>query len=188
MEAVYLICFIGAGCVSGLAARTGRPGSGFPFAGTFVVALMAVVGYNSRWVGATPPKPALFLVALLAGGLAWLGVRFASSRWSPSWAIRVGATPDRQPPKSISQIPVGDVKASSPGLPVTSPGFGDVSLREVMTPKTMIVGIEWEATATDAVKAVSSSGHSRLAVYQEDLDHIVGVVQEVLRHVRGVPA
>jgi CBS domain containing-hemolysin-like protein len=50
-----------------------------------------------------------------------------------------------------------------------------------MTPKTMIVGVKSEATATDAVKAASSSGHSRLAVYDEDLDHIVGVV-----HVYGL--
>jgi Mg2+/Co2+ transporter CorC len=182
MEAVYLIFFIGAACVAGLAVQAGRRGSGFPLVSTFAVALLAIVGYNSRWVGgAFPPKSAPILVALFAAGLAWVGIRSVAARWSPSWLDRRWGVSERRPPKPISRFPLGEGKGSPPGLPVTSPTFGDVSLREVMTPKTMIIGVEWEATATDAVQAASSSGHARLAVYREDLDHIAGVV-----HVYGL--
>ena len=102
MEAVYLIFFIGAACVAGLALHAGRPGSGFPIVGTFAVALLAVVGYNSRWVGGDlPPKSAPILVALVAAGLAWVGIRSVAARWSPSWLDRTWGVPQRRPPKSI---------------------------------------------------------------------------------------
>ncbi|MDX1576918.1 MAG: hemolysin family protein [Gemmatimonadota bacterium] len=55
--------------------------------------------------------------------------------------------------------------------------------REVMTPRTDIVAVPVEATPDEIVEAAASSGFSRLPVFEESLDRIVGiiVVKDLLR-------
>lgn len=48
--------------------------------------------------------------------------------------------------------------------------------REVMTPRPDIVAIEADATAQEILSVVATSGFSRLPVYRESLDDIIGVV------------
>jgi len=55
--------------------------------------------------------------------------------------------------------------------------------REVMTPRPDIVAIEADATAQEILSVVATSGFSRLPVYGESLDNIIGiiVVKDLLR-------
>jgi putative hemolysin len=54
--------------------------------------------------------------------------------------------------------------------------FGDTVVREVMTPRTRIQGIPDTATLEQAWKAFRDSRHSRLPVYRETIDDIVGIL------------
>jgi putative hemolysin len=48
--------------------------------------------------------------------------------------------------------------------------------RGVMTPRVDVFGLEAPVTYADVAKAVRRSGHSHFPVYQEDLDHLLGVL------------
>jgi CBS domain containing-hemolysin-like protein len=61
--------------------------------------------------------------------------------------------------------------------------LGDMTAREVMTPRVDVVALSVPVTLDDVTRAVRESGHSRFPVYEEDLDHLVGVlfVKDLLR-------
>jgi CBS domain containing-hemolysin-like protein len=54
--------------------------------------------------------------------------------------------------------------------------FGDTLVREIMTPRTEIIAIEETATMRELKDVMVSSKFSRIPVYRERIDHIVGVV------------
>src|SRR5437660_12451163 len=54
--------------------------------------------------------------------------------------------------------------------------IGDKTVREIMIPRTDIVAIEETATLKDIVKVFKEFRHTRMPVYEEDLDHIVGLL------------
>jgi CBS domain containing-hemolysin-like protein len=54
--------------------------------------------------------------------------------------------------------------------------FGDLDARQVMIPRTSMSAIPATATIDEILAVATESGHSRLPVYEGDLDHIVGVI------------
>jgi CBS domain containing-hemolysin-like protein len=54
--------------------------------------------------------------------------------------------------------------------------FGDTCVREVMTPRPDLVTIEADATLDDLRTVLRDQGYSRLPVYKESLDNILGFV------------
>ena len=54
--------------------------------------------------------------------------------------------------------------------------FGDTVAREVMVPRIDMVCVADTDTVADALRVVRAEGHSRLPVYHESIDQIVGVV------------
>ncbi|MHC4247565.1 MAG: hemolysin family protein [Planctomycetota bacterium] len=62
--------------------------------------------------------------------------------------------------------------------------LGDADVAEIMTPRTDMVSISVSAALDEAVTVATDSGHSRLPVYGENRDDIVGVlyVKDLLRH------
>src|SRR5256712_5167546 len=54
--------------------------------------------------------------------------------------------------------------------------IGDKTVREIMIPRTDIVAIERTAPLREIVKVFKEHRHTRTPVYEEDLDHIVGLV------------
>lgn len=63
--------------------------------------------------------------------------------------------------------------------------FTDTTVRDVMVPRVDIVAVPRQATVRDAVDRALAEGHSRLPVYEGDLDRLVGVVyaKDLLRYV-----
>ena len=61
--------------------------------------------------------------------------------------------------------------------------FADTSVREVLTPRTEILALEAQTPCPEALHAMIESGFSRMPVYEEDLEHIIGIVhiKELLR-------
>lgn len=56
--------------------------------------------------------------------------------------------------------------------------FGDLEVDEILTPRVDIVAVEDTDTMDEIAKAFAESGYSRLPVYHEDIDNIVGVIHE----------
>jgi CBS domain containing-hemolysin-like protein len=54
--------------------------------------------------------------------------------------------------------------------------FGETTVREVMVPRPDIVAVEEGVSLPDVIQAAREAQHSRLPVYRETLDHIVGIV------------
>ena len=68
--------------------------------------------------------------------------------------------------------------------------MGDMRVREVMVPRTDLVAIEAGQPVEKAVDLVTKHGHTRIPLYEGNLDHIVGVLyaKDLLRAiVRGDP-
>lgn len=54
--------------------------------------------------------------------------------------------------------------------------FGDILCREVMVPRMDVRTLEVHGTIPDAITAFIRTGHSRIPVYENDLDNIVGIL------------
>lgn len=54
--------------------------------------------------------------------------------------------------------------------------FGDTLVREVMVPRIDIAGLEADNTINEALDFALEQGHSRIPVYQETIDRIVGIL------------
>lgn len=55
-------------------------------------------------------------------------------------------------------------------------GFGDTVVREVMTPRTLLHGVEASATHEAVAQAFRESRHSRLPVFEGTVDRIIGIL------------
>ena len=54
--------------------------------------------------------------------------------------------------------------------------IGDKTVREIMVPRTDIVAVEKHATLKDIVKVFKEHRHTRLPVYDGNIDHVVGLI------------
>jgi putative hemolysin len=54
--------------------------------------------------------------------------------------------------------------------------FGETTAREVMTPRPDIQSLEVNQTIEDTIKLINQTGHSRIPVYEGNIDNIVGLV------------
>jgi CBS domain containing-hemolysin-like protein len=64
--------------------------------------------------------------------------------------------------------------------------LGEVTAREVMVPRIDVVGVPSSAAVEQVLDLIVSTGHSRLPIYEESLDDIVGIVyaKDVLKHLK----
>jgi CBS domain containing-hemolysin-like protein len=62
--------------------------------------------------------------------------------------------------------------------------FHDRAVSEVMTPRTRIFSLPVDLPFAEAVKAATESGHTRIPLHEETVDHVVGLlfVKDLLRH------
>lgn len=54
--------------------------------------------------------------------------------------------------------------------------FGGTVVRKVMTPRIDMTALDVNAPVSDLIQLIQKSGHSRIPVYEEGLDNIVGIV------------
>jgi CBS domain containing-hemolysin-like protein len=54
--------------------------------------------------------------------------------------------------------------------------FGETIVREIMVPRTDMISCSTQATVTDLLKSIITSGHSRIPIYEGSNDRIVGLV------------
>jgi CBS domain containing-hemolysin-like protein len=65
--------------------------------------------------------------------------------------------------------------------------FGDTQVRSVMTPRIDMICAPVESTLETLADRLVESGHSRIPLYEDSIDHIVGIlhIRDVLRVLRG---
>jgi putative hemolysin len=54
--------------------------------------------------------------------------------------------------------------------------FDDITAADIMTPRTDVEALEAEDTIDDALRIGMEEGYSRVPVYEEDIDHVIGVL------------
>ncbi|MEP7195087.1 MAG: gliding motility-associated protein GldE [Saprospiraceae bacterium] len=54
--------------------------------------------------------------------------------------------------------------------------FNDVSIKQIMRPRTEIFALDFDDTFIEIVNKVKSNGYSRIPVYREDPDHMTGIL------------
>ena len=54
--------------------------------------------------------------------------------------------------------------------------FTDSVVHEVMVPRVDMIGVDKNATTTEVIKTIKESGHSRIPVFEDDIDNIIGVI------------
>jgi len=54
--------------------------------------------------------------------------------------------------------------------------FADLLVKDIMVPRTRIVGIEKRASLQETMRVVSESEHSRIPIYEGSVDNIVGIL------------
>lgn len=54
--------------------------------------------------------------------------------------------------------------------------FRSISVREVMTPRVDIVAVADDTDYEELIEHITNSGHSRIPVYHEDIDNVIGVL------------
>ena len=55
--------------------------------------------------------------------------------------------------------------------------FTDLQARHVMVPRTEVTAIPVDASLDDVMQVASVTSHTRLPIYQDDTDHIVGIIK-----------
>jgi putative hemolysin len=65
--------------------------------------------------------------------------------------------------------------------------FTDTVVREVMTPRTDMDAISVDASLAEVAELVSSTGHSRIPIYEETVDRIIGTIhaKDLLKHMQA---
>lgn len=126
----------------------------------------------------------------LAGPMALIARLLAPFVWviglitSPFMRVASGQTPAAMPLVTEEElrmlVNVGEEEGLiEPGEREMIEGifsFGDTTVREVMIPRVDIVALEETASIDEALNTIITTGHSRIPVYRETVDYIVGIL------------
>ena len=72
----------------------------------------------------------------------------------------------------------GGMNADESELLKSAIEFHDLDVSDILTPRVRVDGVPLESTKQETADKFESSGYSRLPVYEETLDHIVGVIHQ----------
>lgn len=78
---------------------------------------------------------------------------------------------------------VGALEATEERLIRNVFGFTDRTVRSLMTPRTQLVALPLDMPFADMLRVVTEAGYSRIPIYQETIDQIVGIlsIKQLLR-------
>ena len=72
----------------------------------------------------------------------------------------------------------GGMNAEESELLKSAIEFNDQAVEDILTPRVRVVGVPMDATNDEIAHEFDESGYSRLPIYEETLDHIVGVLHQ----------
>jgi putative hemolysin len=110
-------------------------------------------------------------------------VRLLLKAFSPL-LLRRGAvaryTPPPPPLEQIERILTEEARTHGSAPPIEMVhglfSFAERTAKEVMVPRTQVVGVPIEATPQQVIDLLAEEGHTRMPVFDGDLDHVKGVL------------
>ncbi|NBC01290.1 MAG: DUF21 domain-containing protein [Bacteroidetes bacterium] len=136
-----------------------------------LIATQHAVAYSRRISGAMTVLVRMFspLTRLVAGFTQRLQQRFAR------------ATDERLSPEDLRAIAAigeahGSIEEEERNLIDSIVEFGETTVREVMVSRLDVVALPVTSTLEEALATIRASGHSRLPLYVDHLDNILGIV------------
>ena len=62
--------------------------------------------------------------------------------------------------------------------------FGDVPVKQIMQPRVDVIAVDFQSSYKELIQVLKESGYSRIPVYNEDFDHITGILyaKDLLGH------
>lgn len=132
--------------------------------------------------------PAFYVIQLPFAALTWM------LEWAGRLVRRVLGMPDsdagtRDLVEDLRDVieesdREGDLAESEREIIENVMEFHDVDAAEIMTPRTEIVALDVDSNLEAAMEAVATSGHSRIPVFANNLDSIIGAVaaRDLLLH------
>ena len=177
----------------------------FAVFGTFVIP--QIVYRKSTGQGLLPLVPLLRAMALLMRPLTW-GLNFLQSLFDLGGDTKTGEAPTQEE-HIEALISAGEeeglIEKGDRELIQSVVAFNDKTVREVMTPRPRVVAISQDESLEKLRDLVIHEQYSRVPVYQENIDQIVGFVhvrdmfeldederarksvRDILRPIRAVP-
>lgn len=70
----------------------------------------------------------------------------------------------------------GEIKASESLLVHNIIALEDIRIKEIMTPRTVIFSLDSSLTVGEAVREVDQKGHTRIPIYEQDRENIIGYI------------
>jgi putative hemolysin len=141
------------------------------------------IGRTERVALATAPglRAAHVLVRPFASLLHLIGMGFNRHLVVPIFGGEVSAAWARYTDKEVIELVAageaqGDVEEEERDMIEGVIEFADKVVREVMRPRTDMICIPAEAPLLEAATVSRDTGYSRLPVYEENVDHIIGIV------------
>jgi magnesium and cobalt exporter, CNNM family len=159
-----------------------------PLAGVLFVGLLAALAdVTARAIASTDPENAALRLSWLAALLSWVLGPFARVLLAGvnlvlrPFKIRARFEPPPPPLEELERMLAAQaanqkVDASAPELIRSVFELSDKRCRDVMVPRTEVVAVEISTPPTEILRILAEENHSRIPVYRDDIDHIVGVL------------
>jgi CBS domain containing-hemolysin-like protein len=164
-----------------------------PVVSAFFIALVATL-IDTTFRSAALQRPeswalGLSRLAMIANGILWPTVK--TLVWPLNLALKpFGTKVSFQPPpppleelekQLIRQAQKNEVDRGAPQLIRSIFELNEKSCRDVMVPRTEVVSLASNAPIEEILQLIAEENHSRIPVYKDDVDHIVGIL-----HVRDL--
>ena len=124
----------------------------------------------------------------LRRGIRLIELGFTGVAWAGSLPARlllrsIGRDPERAEPEPAEEL-LGVLELGDDSGPLAEERrmmrgileMCEQTVREIMSPRTDLTAVSTEASIGDAMRLVSETGFSRIPLYEEDIDHVIGVV------------
>ena len=186
------------------------PVMGFAFTAVFSYVLLFVLAFvifggfgillPRRLAHINPNKTALNLVGLFSFFHTILYPVYGACRLL-SWPfIKIAGMDPKEDPDTVTEDDIieliedveesGALEESQKDMLNNIFAFDDITAAEIMTPRTDMATVEITDPVVEALATAVEHGYSRLPVYQDDIDHVVGVlyIKDLLPYVgRAIP-
>jgi putative hemolysin len=125
------------------------------------------------------------ILVILCTPLIAIPLSILGERWKPQAVAQV--TEDELKTWVESEEEAGNLEREERRMIYSIFQFGDTFAREIMVPRVDILALEADASLQEAVHAFINSGHSRVPVYDRDVDNIQGLLyaKDLLQTMNG---
>lgn len=161
---------------------------GIPFLGVLLTSLLAAVfDVSSRAMASADPESWALRLNGLVATLVFLlvplahGLLFCINLVLSPFSARVRFESPPPPLEELQKLLAAEaaehqVDQSAPELIRSIFEFSDKRCKDVMVPRTEVVAVDINTPAPEILQLLAEENHSRIPIFREDIDHIVGVL------------